>query len=81
MVKRKGRYELLKMSGHVGVWDTKSKKRLGNLNPKKQIMVKTPASAYEKGYTYRSSTDLHERVGKRRTVSAKELKKLRARYG
>lgn len=77
---KKQRYQLMKFSGYIGVLDTKAKKRLENLIPTKRLTVKRPASAYESGYTFMESTDLHERLGKRRTVSAKELGKLRKRF-
>lgn len=74
------RLRLLKLDSHIGVFDTKTKKRLEDLLPKKRITVKRPASAYEKGYTFMESTDLHERLARRRTVSMKEYKKLKVRF-
>lgn len=75
------RYELMKFDNYIGVYDTKTKTRLRSLKPKKRMMVRVPASAYESGYTSFESTDLHHRLKDRRTVSKKELEKLYNEYG
>lgn len=44
---KKGRYQLMKFSGYVGIYDTKEKKRLENLTPTKRVTVKNrPATPY-----------------------------------
>lgn len=75
------RYELLKMSGYIGIFDSKKGRRLNfNLIPKKSVIVKAKASAYEGGYTTYYSTDLHRKLRNKRTINEEELKKLEKMY-
>lgn len=70
------RLELLKFSDYIGVYDSKKKKRLKNLCPKKSVDIKAKASAFEGGYNIYSSYDLHKKLMKKRTISKKEYNKL-----
>ena len=78
---KKGRIELIKTSGYIGLYDPIKKKRLPcNLMPNKEVRVKAKASAYEGGYTHYTSTDLHKELMHKRTVSKKQLSKLKKKY-
>lgn len=75
-----GKLEILRMSSYIGIFDTKTKKRLPDLFPTKHIEVRRPASMFEGGYTTMFSTDLHEQLYGKKSLSMKEYGLLSKKY-
>lgn len=77
---KKCRYEIMRMGNYIGFYNPCTKKRMCNIYPNKEIKVKRPAKAFEGGYTYMWSSDLHEEMRGKRTVSPEQYKKLKKKY-
>jgi hypothetical protein len=73
--------QIIRMDRYIGVFDPKRKKRLPDLFPTKDMEVRRPASAFESGYTTMISTDLHEQLYGKKSLSMKEYGQLRKKYG
>ena len=73
--------EILRFDKYIGVFEPKKKIRLPDLFPKKHIEVRRPASAFEGGYTTMFSTDLHEHLYNKKSLSKREYKSLFKEYG
>ena len=72
--------EVQRMSNYLGFNNTCTKKRLCNIYPNKRVTVKAPASAFEGGFNYFESTDLHTDKSIGKTVSPEQYKKLLKKY-